>query len=111
MVVMQPRRVQPMMLRRRAEVPDVWITVAGQQRVTRQLVARPFADHRARDVTDVVLIEAQQRAEAGMRKRGARPREPIIVEPAKVDPFLEVDLRVARRLQRSIPAVLWIDTV
>src|SRR5437763_10819979 len=109
MVVMQPRRVQPMMLRRRPEVPDVWITVAGQQRVTRQLVARPFADHRARDVTNVVLVEAQQRTEAGMRERGAGAREPIIVEPAKVDALLEIDLRVAGRLQRPIPAMLRID--
>ena len=67
-VVVQPRRVQPVVLRRRAEVPDVGIAVAGEQRVARQLVARPLADHRARDVADVVLVEAQQRAQARTRR-------------------------------------------
>ena len=46
-----------------------------------------------------------------MRERGARAREPIIVQAAKVDAFLEVHLRVAGRLQRPIPAMLRIDVV
>ena len=96
MVVMQPRRVQPMMPRRRAEVPDVRIAVAGEQRIARQLVARPLADHRARDVADVVLVEAEQRAEARFGERRARAREAVIVQPPEVDALLEVDLRVAR---------------
>ena len=64
MIVMQPRRVQLVVPRRGAEVPDVRIAVAGQQRVARELVARPLADHGAGRVADVVLVEAQQRAEA-----------------------------------------------
>ena len=110
-IVVQPRRVQSMMLRRRAEVPDVRIAVAGEQRIARQLVARPFADHRARRVADVVLVEAQQRAEPGCGERGARAREPVVVQAAEVDALLEVDLRVARRLQRPVPAVMRIDVV
>ena len=47
-VVVQPRRMQPVVLRRRAEIPDVRVAVAGQQRIARELVARPFADHGAR---------------------------------------------------------------
>ena len=110
-VVVQPRRVQPVVLRRRAEVPDVRIAVAGEQRIARQLVARPLADHGARGVADVVLVEAQQRAEPRLRERGARAREAVVVQPAEIDALLEVDLRVAGRLQRPVPAVMRIDVV
>ena len=107
----EPRRMQPVMLRRRAEIPDVRIAVAGEQRVARQLVARPLADDGARRVADVVLVEAQQRAEPRVRERRARAREAVVVQPAEIDALLEVDLRVARRLQRAIPAVMRIDVV
>ena len=110
-VVMQPRRVQPMVLRRRAEIPDVRIAVAGEQRIARELVARPLADHRAGDVADVVLVEAQQRAQPRLGERGARAREAVVVQPAEIDALLEVDLRVAGRLQRPVPAVVRIDVV
>jgi hypothetical protein len=55
----QPRAVQAMVLRRRAEVPDVGIAAARQQRVSRHLVARPFPDMGARDIPDVVEVEEQ----------------------------------------------------
>src|SRR5215472_1375106 len=111
MIVMQPRRVQPMMLRRGPEIPDIRITRAAEKRIARQLVARPFADHRAGDVADVVLIEAEQRAESGIGERGARPCETVIVQTPEVDTLLEVDLRVPGRLQRTIPAMLRVDVV
>ena len=111
MVMLQPRRMQPMVLRGGAEIPDVRIAVAGEQRIASELVARPFTDDRARDVTDVVLVEAQQRAESRFRERRARAREPVIVQSAEVDALLEIDLRVPRRLQRAIPVVMRIDVV
>ncbi len=98
-------------LRRRAEVPDVRVAVAGEQRVARELVARPLADHRAGGVADVVLVEAQQRAQARVGERGARAREAVVVQPPEIDPLLEIDLRVARRLQRPVPVVVRIDVV
>src|SRR5206468_11373476 len=60
---------------------------------------------------DVVLVEGKERAEPGARQRGARAREPIIVQPAEIDPFLEIDLGMPRRLQRPVPAVMRIDVV
>src|SRR5204862_2306050 len=111
MVMVQPRRVQAMVLRRRAEIPDVGIAVAGQQRVPCELVARPFADDRARDIADVVLVETEQRAQTGACEDGAGARQPIVMQPAEIDALLEIDLGVARRLQRTIPAVMWIDVV
>ena len=111
MVVVQPGRVQAMMLGRGAKIPDVGIAVSGQQRVTRQLVARPITDDGAGDVSDVVLIEAEQRAQPRLSQRGAGSCQTIIVKAAEVDALLEVDLRVARRLQRAIPAIMRLDVV
>src|SRR6185436_12783348 len=104
-------RVQLVMTRRRAEVPDVGIAVAGQERITRELVARPLADHGARRVADVVLVEAKQRAESRARERGARAREPVVVQPPEIDALLEVDLAVPGCRQRPLPAVVRIDVV
>ena len=58
-----------------------------------------------------MLVEGQQRAEAGVRERRARAREAIVVQPAEIDALLEVHLRVAGRLQRPVPAVLRVDVV
>ena len=110
-ILVQPRRVELVVARGAAEVPDVRIAGAGEERVARELVARPFADHRARGVADVVLVEGEQRAEAGVRERGARAREAIVVQAAEIDALLEIHLRAARRLQRPVPAVLRIDVV
>jgi hypothetical protein len=111
MVFLQPRRVELVMLRGAAEVPDVRIAVTGEERIARQLVARPLADHGAGGVADIVLIEGKQRTEARLRERGARAREAVLVEPAEIDALLEIDLGAARRLQRSIPAMLRVDAV
>jgi len=110
-IVLQPRRVELVVARSAAEIPDVRLAVAGEEGVARELVARPFADHRAGGVADVVLVEGEQRAEAGVRERRARAGEPIIVKPAKIDPLLEVHLRAAGSLQRPVPAVLGVDVV
>src|SRR5439155_6217221 len=110
-IVLQPWRIELVVTRRAAEVPDVGIAVPGEQRVARELVPRPFADHRAGGVADVVLVEGEQRAQARMRERGARAREAIVVQAAEVDALLEVHLRAARRLQRPVPAVLRVDVV
>ena len=110
-VLAQPRRVEFVVARGAAEVPDVGLAVPGEKRIARELVARPLADHRARGVADVVLVEREQRAEARVRQRGAHAREPVTMQPAKVDAFLEIDLRAARRLQRTIPTMLRVDVV
>ena len=64
MILVQPGGIEPVMLGRRAEVPDIGIAGARQQGVARELVARPVADHRRGDVSDVVLVEGQHRAQA-----------------------------------------------
>ena len=66
----QPRAVQPVVLGRRPEIPDVRVAAAGEQRVAGHLVARPLADVGARDVADVVEVE-----ERGAR-RPPMPRAP-----------------------------------
>ena len=69
----QPRAVEPVVLGGRAEVPDVRVAAAGQQRVAGHLVARPLPDVGARDVADVVEVEQQDCAEVrrGERRPGA----------------------------------------
>src|SRR3954468_23451623 len=99
------------MARGAAEVPDIRIARAGEERIAGELVAGPFADHGAGGVADVVLVEAQQRAEAGMGERRAHARQAIVVQPAEVNPLLEVHLGATRRLQRPVPAVMRIDVV
>ena len=104
-------RVETVVLGGRAEVPDVGVAVAGEQRVAGQLVARPLADHGAGGVADVVLVEAQQGTEARVRQGRARARQPVVVQAAEVHPLLEVDLGVAGRLQRPLPVVVRVDVV
>ena len=74
----QPRAVQPMVLRRRPEVPDVRLAAAGQQRVAGHLVAGPLPDVCARDVPDVVEVEEQDSPEVRRRERCACPPEPVL---------------------------------
>ena len=71
----QPRAVEPVVLGGRAEVPDVRIAAAGQQRVAGHLVAGPLADVGARDVADVVEVEEQD-ARRPPRRRAPRGRVP-----------------------------------
>src|SRR6185369_7865964 len=105
MVFAQPRAVELVMPRRRAEIPDPGLAGAGQQRVADQLVARPFADHRARDVADIVLIEAEHRAEPRGGERLARARQAVAMQSLEIDALLEIDLRRSGGLQRPRPAM------
>ena len=90
-VVLQPRRVEAVLLGGRAEVPQVRLAGPGQQREARDLVARPLADGGARDVPDVVHVEQQQRAQVRRLERGAGARQPVVAQAAEVDALLEVD--------------------
>ena len=87
----EPRRVELVMLRRRAEVPEHRIALAREQHASRALVSRPFPDVRARDVADVVLVEEEHRAERGVPQRRTRLLQPVAPEPGEVDPLLPVD--------------------
>src|SRR6185295_15684229 len=111
MVGGEPGRVELVMPRRTAEIPDVGIAVSGEQRIARQLVARPLADYGAGRIADIVLVERKQRAQSRLRQGRAYPREAVFVQSAEVDALLEIDLRAPRRLQRTVPAVLRVDVV
>ena len=87
----EPGRVELVVARRRAEVPEDRVVAARQQREARVLVARPLADVRARDVADVVRVEEQERAEIRGLERRLRPRETVAAQAGEVDPLLPVD--------------------
>ena len=87
----QPGCEQPVMGRGRSEVPQVGLGVGGKERIAADLVARPFADHAAGDVADVVVVEAEHRAQAGISQRPTRSGDPVTPQPVEVDALLEVD--------------------
>ena len=101
----QPRRIEFVMAHRGAEIPDPGFAVAGQQAPACQLVACPFADHRARDVAHVDLVEHQQRTEFGFRQCVARARESVFVQTTEINALFEINLHAAGRLQRTLPAM------
>jgi len=57
----QPRVVELVMARGRAEVPDNGFTTSGKKREADQLVHGPGTDVRAGHVTDVVEVKGEQR--------------------------------------------------
>src|SRR6516165_7268907 len=95
--------------RRRAEVPQDRLPVAGEHRPAAELVALPFADLGRGDVADVVDVEDKKRAEIGFFQCLTHAREPITVETAIVHPLLEIDPHGAERRQRAAPVVARID--
>jgi hypothetical protein len=44
-------------------------------------------------------------------ERGARSREPVVVQPPEIDALLEVDLGVPGGRKRPVPAVVRVDVV
>src|SRR5262245_52913961 len=87
------------------EIPHPRFSVSGDEAIPDELVTRPLTNDGARNVADVVLVEAQHRTEAGFCQRLARARHAIAMQPLEIDALFEVDLRGARRLQRAIPAM------
>jgi hypothetical protein len=79
----QPRGVQLVMARSRAEIPEDRVGVAAQQREAGVLVPGPLADVGARDVADVVRIEEEQGAEVRLGERGVGALEPLASRRAK----------------------------
>ena len=55
----EPWRIEFVMDRSRAEIPQDRLAAAREQRPARELVARPFADLGRGDVADVVVVEQQ----------------------------------------------------
>jgi hypothetical protein len=111
LLLRDPRRVELVVPRGGAEVPHPRLAVAGQQTPARELVPGPLADHGAREIADVVLIEDEHGTEARAREGLAGAREAVGVQPPEVDALLEVDLHVAGRLERTVPAVPRIDLI
>src|SRR5262249_37949450 len=104
-ILVEPRTIDSMMARGRSEIPDPGFAGSREERVPNQLVASPFADDCARYVTDVVLVEAQHRAEARLRQRFTRPSQTITMQTLEIDALFKVHLRGSGRLQRPVPSV------
>ena len=99
------------MRRRRPEIPQMWIVVAHQQRIAGDLVARPFADDRGGEIADVVVVEAQHRAEIGRGQRFLRAGQPVFMQPVEIDTLFKIDPRMPRRRDGTIPVVVGVQIV
>ena len=97
----QPRAVEAVVLGRRAEVPEVRLAAAGEEREARHLVAGPLPDVGARDVADVVEVEDQQGAQLRCLERLADAVESVVPQPLGVDALLPVDGLESRGADRS----------
>ncbi len=107
----QPRRVELVVLGRRAEVPQNRVADPRQQRAARALVARPLPDVGARDVADVVLVKQQNRAEVRRLERVAHPLQAVGAQPHEIDPLFPVDShRRAARPDHRCPLIACLDT-
>ena len=87
----QPRVVQLVVARGRAEVPHDRFAAARQQGEPDQLVHRPGTDVRRGHVPDVREVEGEQRAERGRVEGLLEPGQPLFAEPVEVHPLLPVD--------------------
>lgn len=87
----EPRVVQRVVLRRRAEVPRDGVAVAGQEAEADELVHRPCADVGRRHVADVREIERQQRAELRAVELPAQTPQAVGAQTVEVDARLPVD--------------------
>src|SRR5262249_45811203 len=77
--------------RRGAQVPNDRLRGARREAQADQLVEGPRSDVGRGQVTDVVHVEAEQRAEVGLGEELLRAREPLTAEAVEVDALLPVD--------------------
>ena len=87
-IIGDPRRGDA--LGRRRWVPKHRLADHGTQGIAHELVARPFADMGAGDVADVVEVEREHGAEAGVADRRLCAPDPLLVQASVVDPLLPV---------------------
>src|SRR5262245_30352546 len=111
MVFVEPRTIQPVMAGGGAEIPHPRVARAGKKAIPDQLVASPLADDGARNVADVVLIEAQDGAKPGVVERLPGTGQAIAMEPLEIDALLEIDLCCAGSLKRPVPAVRRLEVI
>src|ERR1700722_13829326 len=105
---LQPWRINTVMGGGRTEIPQMRLAVAAQHREAAEFIARPLADCRRSYVADIVVVEAQQRAERGIANRLPGASQRIAGRPPKIDALLEVDIHDPMRVEAR-PIVMGID--
>src|SRR5438132_1523933 len=108
---MKPGTIDAVMPRGGSEIPNPGVAGSGEQTIANQLVASPLSNDCAGDITDVVLVETQHRAQPGIGQRLPRARQTVAVQAAKLNAFFEVDLCCARRLKRPVPSMYRLEIV
>jgi hypothetical protein len=87
----EPVTVDAVMLCGGTEIPEDRLVVLRQQGEAADLVLRPCADVRGRDVAHVVHVEAEDRAQLRIRQQLLDACEALSTQPVEVDPALPVD--------------------
>ena len=101
----EPRVVELVVARRRAEVPHDRLVALRQQAEAVELVGRPGADVCRGDVADVAHVEAQQRAQLRLRQQRLDPRQALLAQAVVANPLLPVDAHRAVAMQSHRPAL------
>ena len=98
--VAQPRAVELVVPGRRSEIPQDRLVILRQQREAADLVLRPRADVRGRDVAHVVHVEAQQRAHRRRGKARLDSVQALAPQPVEIDALLPIHRHRAIGFQR-----------
>ena len=97
----QPGTIELMVLGGRAEVPQDRLVILRQQSEAADLVLRPRADVRRRDVAHVVHVEAQQRADFGFCEQRFDARQAFPAQAIHIDALLPIHCHAFREF--SVP--------
>ena len=100
--VAEPRVVELVVARRRAEVPHDRLVALGEEAEAVQLVLRPRADVRGRDVADVRHVEAEQRAQLRLGEQRRDARQALLAEAVEAHALLPVDGHRPVRVQSHV---------
>ena len=80
-----------MVLRCRAEIPDPWVAVTGEQGPPLEFVVGPGTNVRAREVPNVARLEDENSSELTVSERLATSRKSVVTESIEVDALLPIN--------------------
>ena len=99
----EPRAIDLVMTRRRAEIPNDRFVVLRQEREAHQFIHGPGADVGSGDVADVVHVETEKRAHLGGLESVLDACQTFTAEAVQVDALFPIDAHQAKGLKPHRP--------
>lgn len=93
----------------RAKVPEIGVGITGEERVSANLVAAPLTDNATGQVTNIIVVEAQQSTQLRFLQRLLGARNSVLVQASEIYTFFEVDVSPARCSDGTVPIPMWLD--